>query len=56
MDGLISTFFVDFFEWIDDMRLSPTSTLEDDDQYEDMRRNFEVEHHARRRHRGEDLI
>jgi hypothetical protein len=36
--------------------LSPTLTLEDDEWYEDMRRNYEAERNARRRHMGEDLI
>jgi hypothetical protein len=38
------------------VKRSPTSTPEDDDQYEDRRRNYEAERNARRRHRGEDLI
>jgi hypothetical protein len=36
--------------------VSSTPTPEEDEQYEDRNRNYEVEHHARRRHRGEDLI
>jgi hypothetical protein len=36
--------------------LSPTPTPEDDEQYLDRRCNYEAECHARRRHRGEDLI
>jgi hypothetical protein len=38
------------------VRLSPTPTPEDDEQYEDRRCNYEAEHHARQRHRGEYLI
>jgi hypothetical protein len=45
-----------FFEWIDEVKLSPTPEPEDDEQYEDMRHNYEAECHARRRHMGEDLI
>jgi hypothetical protein len=38
------------------MRLNPTPTPEDDEQYEDRCHNFEAECHARPRHKGEDLI
>jgi hypothetical protein len=38
------------------VKLSPTPEPEDDEQYEDMRHNYEAECHARRRHMGEDLI
>jgi hypothetical protein len=38
------------------VKLSPTPEPEDDEQYDDMHRNYEAEHHARRRHMGEDLI
>jgi hypothetical protein len=38
------------------MKLSPTPTTEDDEQYEDTHRNYEAEHYARWRHMGEDLI
>jgi hypothetical protein len=38
------------------MRLNPTPTPEDDEQYEDRCHNFEAECHARLRHKGEDLI
>jgi hypothetical protein len=38
------------------VKLSPTPTPEDDEQYEDKRCNYEAERHARRRHRGKDLI
>jgi hypothetical protein len=38
------------------VRLSPTPTPKDDEQYEDRRRNYETKWHARRRHMGEDLI
>jgi hypothetical protein len=33
-----------------------TLTLEDNEQYEDMRHNYEADQNARRRRRGEDLI
>jgi hypothetical protein len=36
--------------------LSPTPTLEDDEEYEDRRHNFEAYQNARRRHMGEDVI
>jgi hypothetical protein len=36
--------------------LSPTPKLEGDEEYEDMRRNYEADQNARRRRRGEDLI
>jgi hypothetical protein len=36
--------------------LSPTPTLEDDEEYEHMRHNYEADQNARRRHIGEDLI
>jgi hypothetical protein len=45
-----------FFEWIDEVKLSPTPTPEDDEHYEDRCHNYEAERHARRRHRGNDLI
>jgi hypothetical protein len=38
------------------VKLSPTPTPEDDEQYEDMRRNYEAECHAHQRHKGEGLI
>jgi hypothetical protein len=38
------------------MRLNPTPTPKDDEQYEDRCHNFEAECHARPRHKGEDLI
>jgi hypothetical protein len=38
------------------VKRSPTPTPEDNEQYEDRHRNYEVERNARRRHRGEDLI
>jgi hypothetical protein len=38
------------------VKLSPTPTAEDDEQYEDRHRNYEAKRHARRRHRGEDLF
>jgi hypothetical protein len=36
--------------------LSPTPTLEDDEEYEDKRCNYEADQNARRRRRGEDVI
>jgi hypothetical protein len=45
-----------FFEWIDDVKRSPTPTPEDDEQYENKRCNYTAERNARQRHRGEDLI
>jgi hypothetical protein len=56
VDGLIQPSWCGFFEWIDDEERSPTPTPEDDDQYETGEINYEAEHQARRRHRGEDLI
>jgi hypothetical protein len=38
------------------VKRSPIPTPEDHEQYEDRRRNYEVERQARRRHMGEDLI
>jgi hypothetical protein len=38
------------------VKRNPTPTPEDDEQYEDRRRNYEAEHNARQRHRGNDLI
>jgi hypothetical protein len=38
------------------VKLSPTPKPEDDEQYEDRRRNYEAERHARQRHMCEDLI
>jgi hypothetical protein len=38
------------------MKRSPTPTPEDDEQYEDRHRNYEVERNAHQRYRGEDLI
>jgi hypothetical protein len=45
-----------FFEWIDEVKRSPTPTPEDDEEYENREYNYEVECQARQRHRGEDLI
>jgi hypothetical protein len=36
--------------------LIPTPTPEDDEEYENMRRNYEADQNARRRNKGEDLI
>jgi hypothetical protein len=36
--------------------LSPALTPEDDEQYEDRRRDYEADQNARLRRRGEDLI
>jgi hypothetical protein len=38
------------------VKRSPTPTPEDDEKYEDICRNYEVECNARWRHMGEDLI
>jgi hypothetical protein len=38
------------------VKLSPTSTPEDDEQYEDKHRNYEAERNGRWRHMDEDLI
>jgi hypothetical protein len=36
--------------------LSPTLTPEDDEEYEDIHRNYEADQNAHRRHRGENVI
>jgi hypothetical protein len=38
------------------VKRSPTPTLEDNEQYEDIRRNYKAERNAHRSHKGEDLI
>jgi hypothetical protein len=43
-------------EWINEVKLSPTLSLELDEEYENMCLNHEAERNARWRHRGEDLI
>jgi ribonuclease HI len=48
--------FSGFFEWIDEFKLSPTPTLDDDEQYKDRHHNYEANQNAHRRRRGEDLI
>jgi hypothetical protein len=45
-----------FFEWINEFKLSPTLTPEDNEQYMDMCHNYEADQNARQRQRGEDLI
>jgi hypothetical protein len=45
-----------FFERIDEVKRSPTLTPENDEEYEDREMNYESEHQACQRHRGEDLI
>jgi hypothetical protein len=45
---------VRFFEWIDEVKMSPTP--ENNEEYEDREMNCEAERRARQRHRGEDLI
>jgi hypothetical protein len=45
-----------FFEWIDEVKRSPTPTPENDEEYDDIEMNYEAERHARQRHMGEDLI
>jgi hypothetical protein len=44
-----------FFEWIDEVKRSPTP-IPEDDEYENREYNYEAERQARQRHRGEDLI
>jgi hypothetical protein len=46
----------DFFEWIDEVKRSPTPILGNDEEYEDREMNYEAGRQARQRHRGEDLI
>jgi hypothetical protein len=41
---------------IDEVKRSPTPTLENDEEYEDREMNYEAERQARQSHRGEDLI
>jgi hypothetical protein len=43
-------------EWIDEVKLSPTPSLELDEEYENIHLNHEIECNVRRRHRGKDLI
>jgi hypothetical protein len=43
-------------EWINVVKLSPTPSLELDEEYENMRLNLEAERNACQRHKGEDLI
>jgi hypothetical protein len=43
-------------EWIDEVKLSPTPSLELDEEYENMRLNHEAERNAHQRHMGKDLI
>jgi hypothetical protein len=38
------------------VKRSPTPTPEDNEQYEDRRRNYKAERNTHRSHRGEDLI
>jgi hypothetical protein len=45
-----------FFEWIDEVKRSPTPTPEDDEEYKNREYNYEAERQACPRHRGEDLI
>jgi hypothetical protein len=48
--------YCSFFEWINEVKRSPTPTPEDDDEYKNREMNYEAERQARQRHRGEDLI
>jgi hypothetical protein len=45
-----------FFEWINEVKKSPTPTPEDDEEYKNREMNYEAERQAHQRHRGEDLI
>jgi hypothetical protein len=45
-----------FFEWLDEVKRSPTLTPENNEEYEDREMNYEAERQARQRHMGEDLI
>jgi hypothetical protein len=38
------------------VKLSPTLTPEDDEEYEDRRRNYEAGQNARQRHKGKYVI
>jgi hypothetical protein len=44
------------FEWIDEVKRSPTPTLENEEEYENREINYEAKRQAHQRHRGEDLI
>jgi hypothetical protein len=44
-----------FFEWIDEVKRSPTPTPEND-EYVDREMNYEAERQSRQWHLGEDLI
>jgi hypothetical protein len=41
------TILESFFEWIDEMKRSPTPTPENDDEYENIEINYEAERQAR---------
>jgi hypothetical protein len=41
---------------MDEVKRSPTLTLENDEEYEDIGMNYEAERKARQRYMGEDLI
>jgi hypothetical protein len=56
IDSLISAFLVRFYEWINEVKRSPTLTPENDEEYEDREINYEAERQARQTHKGEDLI
>jgi hypothetical protein len=43
-------------EWIDEVKLSPTSSPELDEEYQNMCIDEEAKQNARRRHMGEYLI
>jgi hypothetical protein len=45
-----------FFEWIDEVKRSPTPTPENDKECENREINYEAKCQARQGHRGEDLI
>jgi hypothetical protein len=48
--------YCSFFEWIDEVKRSPTPRPEDDEEYENREMNYGAECQACQRHRGEDLI
>jgi hypothetical protein len=45
-----------FFEWVDEVKKSPTLTPENDEEYEDREMNYEAKRQAHQRHMGEYLI
>jgi hypothetical protein len=43
-------------EWINEVKLSPTPSPDDDEEYENMHLNYEANQNTRQRHMSEDLI